>query len=327
MVFQYLKDKSKLLLLLFLCTCIFAVVFFLYNLPVIPALYGGLLCLFLLFVLGLYDFTRYLRRHKELYQLKKSIVNCAGKLPLPRSQSEKDYHALVEEFDRAYRAQISKHDAAWAEMADFYTLWVHQIKTPIAAMRMLMQEENGCENAQLLQELFKIERYVELVLGYLRIEDISSDLALNSYCLEDIVKQAVKKYAPMFIHKKIRIELDALTVPVLTDEKWLVFVIEQLLSNALKYTEAGRIRIYAESDKTLVIADTGIGIAPEDLPRVFEKGFTGFNGRMDKKSTGLGLYLCKKTLDKLHHKIRIFSTPGEGTMVKISLASRELRFE
>ena len=324
---QYIKDKSKLLLLLFLCTCIFAVVFFLYNLPLIPALYGGLLCLFLLFVLGLYDFTRYQRRHKELCRLQKSIVNCTCELPLPRNLNEKDYHALVEEFDAAYRAQTSKHDAARAEMADFYTLWVHQIKTPIAAMRMLLQEEEGRKNAQLLQELFKIERYVELVLGYLRIEDISSDLTLSKYCLEDIVKQAVKKYAPMFIHKKIRIELDALSIPVLTDEKWLVFVIEQLLSNALKYTETSCIQIYAESDKTLVIADTGIGIAPEDLPRVFEKGFTGFNGRMDKKSTGLGLYLCKKTLDKLHHKIRIFSTPGEGAMVKISLASRELILE
>lgn len=324
---QYFKDRSKILLLLFLCTCIFAVVFFLYGLPPISALYGGLLCLFLLFVLGLYDFSRYQRRHKELCRLKKSIVNCTCELPPARSQYEMDYHALIEEFDEAFRAKVSQNDAAWTEMADFYTLWVHQIKTPISAMRMLLQEKDGHENAQLLQELFKIERYVELVLGYLRIEDISSDIALNSYCLEDIVKQAVKKYAPMFIHKKIRIELAALSVPVLTDEKWLVFVVEQLLSNALKYTDSGCIKIYAESDKTLVIADTGIGIAPEDLPRVFEKGFTGFNGRMDKKSTGLGLYLCKKTLDKLHHKIRIFSTPGEGTMVKISLASREMMLE
>ena len=146
-----------------------------------------------------------------------------------------------------------------------------------------------------------------MVLGYLKIDGTSSDLLLQNYSLLDIVRQSVRKYAYMFIRKNIILELKEMNCTVLTDEKWLVFVIEQILSNALKYTSSGKISIYMEDteEKLLIIEDTGIGIAEEDLPRVFEKGFTGYNGRMDKKATGIGLYLCKKILDKLSHKITI----------------------
>ena len=146
-------------------------------------------------------------------------------------------------------------------------------------------------------ELFKIEQYVEMVLSYLRMEEMSSDLAFEEYQLDDIVRQAVRKYSQMFILKRIRLDFQPLQRAVLTDEKWLVFVVEQILSNALKYTKEGSISIYLTTYREklmLAIRDTGIGISREDLPRVFEKGFTGYNGRADKKSTGIGLYLCKR---------------------------------
>ena len=144
---------------------------------------------------------------------------------------------------------------------------------------------------------------------------------IKRYPLDDIVKQAIRKYAKSFIRKKIRLNYKDLNFNVLTDEKWLVFVVEQLLSNALKYTNEGHISIYLDDHlpNTLVIADTGIGIEQEDLPRVFEKGFTGYIGRTDKKSTGIGLYLCKQILNKLSHTITIESQVGKGTKVKIGL--------
>jgi len=188
-------------------------------------------------------------------------------------------------------------------------------------MRLLLQSEQSETNSELLEQLFKIEQYVEMALQYLRLENISSDLVLKEHSLDTIVKQAVRKYSNSFIRKKIKLNYAELNHNVLTDEKWLVFVIEQILSNALKYTDSGEISIYMDDEMpdTLVIEDTGIGIAEEDLPRVFERGFTGYTGRIDKKATGIGLFLCKQILDRLSHTITIESQVGEGTKVKIGL--------
>lgn len=178
-----------------------------------------------------------------------------------------------------------------------------------------------------LEQLQSVEQYVEMVLGYLRLESPSSDYVIRNYALDDIVRQAVRKYASQFIRRKLRLEYTPLNVSVITDEKWLLFVIEQVLSNALKYTRSGSVSITLEAPKTLCIRDTGIGIAPEDLPRVFEKGFTGCNGRTDKRATGIGLYLCRRILEKLGHTIAITSTVGEGTTVRIGLQQDALEVE
>lgn len=176
-------------------------------------------------------------------------------------------------------------------------MWVHQIKTPIAAARLLLQEEET--DIQAVQNrLFDIEQYVEMVLGYLRTEDMSSDICLKEVELDELVREQIHKFARIFIGKKISLDYHGVQEKVLTDEKWLGFVIGQILSNALKYTKNGKISIYmsGENSHTLVIEDTGIGIREEDLPRVFEKGFTGYNGREEGRSTGIGLYLCGKIM-------------------------------
>lgn len=175
-------------------------------------------------------------------------------------------------------------------------------------------------------ELFKTEQYVEMVLTYVRMEDMSGDLMLKEYALDNLVKQALKKYSRMFAMQKLALHYEALRVTVTTDEKWLVFVLEQILSNALKYTVEGSISIYMEDD-WLVIEDTGIGICSEDLPRIFEKGFTGYNGRSDKKSTGIGLYLCKQIIEKLRCQIRVESKLGKGTRVLLYLMKENLQVE
>lgn len=212
------------------------------------------------------------------------------------------------------------------DMTDYYTMWAHQIKTPIFALRLLLQESPE-ENKEKLSELFKIEQYVEMVLGYLRTEDMSSDLKLSRCSLDRIIRDQIHKYAGIFVSKKLTLTYESISQDVLTDEKWLGFVIGQILSNALKYTRTGEIRIYLEKklsldtddvsilignddcnkveNLTLVIEDTGIGIRAEDIPRIFEKGYTGVNGRDDNRATGIGLYLSNKIMRKLGHRLLI----------------------
>ena len=150
---------------------------------------------------------------------------------------------------------------------------------------------------------------------------------IREYELDGIVRQAVRMYASVFIRKKLRLIYEPLELKILTDEKWLLFVISQVLSNALKYTPSGTVTIYKKEPQTLCIKDTGIGIAPEDLPRIFEKGYTGSNGRADKKASGIGLYLCRRICTNLGHKITVHSVPGEGTEVCIYLERVDLEIE
>ena len=155
-------------------------------------------------------------------------------------------------------------------------------------------------------------------LVYIRL-DGGSDLVLRSCSVDAIVRASVRRFAGEFITHRLKLDYTPLDVSCVTDEKWLRFVVEQVLSNALKYTREGGISIYLEAPKTLVIRDTGIGIAPEDLPRIFEKGFTGYNGRGDQKACGLGLYLCRRVCAKLGHTITAESTPDHGTAIRIGL--------
>lgn len=326
-VIEYFKAKLKYVLLMLCCCAVFWVVMYLYRLPVEPVGYATILCIWIMIIFGISGCTRYYKKHRQLEDMKTRITLTLEGLPEPSELIEKDYRALLETINDDRMAMASEYDSSRTGMVEYYTLWAHQIKTPIAAMRLLLQTEETSQNQELSMELFKIEQYVEMVLQYLRLGSDSSDLLIQTYDLDRIVKQAVKKYAKQFIRKRITLEYNELNCQVLTDEKWLQFVIEQLLSNALKYTHEGKISIYMMPEKTLVIEDTGIGIQEEDLPRVFEKGYTGYNGRADKKSTGIGLYLCKRILTKLSHTIRIESYVGKGTRVFIGLDSINLEVE
>lgn len=330
LIVSYFKFHLKGIILLSLFGVTFSLVFSLYNFPVEPVVYAILLCSNIGIIFFGVDFFQYYKRHKLLQDLENSITLDMDKLPEPRDIIEEDYRDLLavihkRNIQTAYEAEMSRSD-----LIDYYTLWAHQIKTPIAAMHLILQGEESEQNSELSMELFKIEQYVEFVLQYLRLESMSSDLVLKRYSLDNIVKQAIRKYAKMFIRRKIKLNFHELNCQVLTDEKWLVFVIEQILSNALKYTKKeGSISIYMDklSEKTLVIEDTGIGIKEEDRVRIFERGFTGYNGRWDKKSTGLGLYLCRQILTKLSHTISIESEVDKGTKVFINLETVKVDVE
>ena len=318
----YVKENRKVVIALAVYTVVFALIFWLYRLPLGAVGYAALVCLFLLLVWFAGDYPRFAVRLRLLRRLEQEITLSTEQLPEPDGALEAQYQALVRALDADRRAQMTRSQRSYQDLVEYYTVWAHQIKTPIAAMRLLLQEEENGQSRELQSELFKIEQYVEMVLSYLRLESSVSDFVIGRHDLDAMVRQAVRKYAPQFIRKKIALECGNLTCRVLTDEKWLVFVLEQLLSNAVKYTpHRGRVRIFLKPPAVLVIEDSGIGIAREDLPRVFEKGFTGYNGRADKKATGIGLYLSKRILDKLCHSIRLESEPGQGTRALLSLES------
>lgn len=324
LILGYLRRRALGIAAFCLFAVIFVLVFSLYDLPTEAVSYAAVLCLLASLLLVPWDFLRFWRRHRTLLELRDRITLGLSELPSSRNLLEEDYQALLLcQWEDKVRA-TTQADRAFSEMLDYYTLWAHQIKTPIAAMRLLLQSGGGRDSAELELELFKIEQYVEMVLSYLRLSGTSTDWVLRYYDLDGIVRQAVRKYAKLFVRKKLSLTYDGVQARVLTDEKWLLFVLEQIIGNALKYTNQGGITIRLEGEKTLVIEDTGIGIAPEDLPRIFEKGFTGYNGRSDKKSTGIGLYLCRKVLQKLSHEISITSQVGVGTQVRIDLAERPL---
>lgn len=319
MFLAYWKTNRKIALALLLIVAVFAGVFALYRLPVQAVAYAAVICLFFGGIWFAADYRKFALRHRTLQRLCEAAELGMECLPPPEGALEADYQALVRAQDAVRRELTDQMQRRYADMNEYYTVWAHQIKTPIAAMRLLLQSGEGEANRALSDELQRIEQYVEMVLGYLRLESRSSDYVIRSYDLDGIVRPAVRKFASQFIHKKLRLDYEPVQATVLTDEKWLLFVIEQVLSNALKYTRTGGITITLEEPKTLCIRDTGIGIAPEDLPRVFEQGFTGYNGRDDKRATGIGLYLCRRILTRLGHTITIESELGAGTAVRIGL--------
>lgn len=326
MLWTYLKSRLGVVALWALMIVVIALVMWSYRLPIEVA--GYVLCLSGFFILaaGIWDFVRFRRLHSALRKLRDEILFTADNLPETNNAVCGDYTVLVRELFEENRRLRKDSEQVFTEMTDYYTLWAHQIKTPIAAMELVLQQNDGEEFGELRDDLGKIEHYVDMVLGYLRVSSDNSDLVIAEYELDDIVRSAVRKYSRMFIRKRLTLDYKPLDVRVLTDEKWLQFVIEQVLSNAVKYTREGGISVYLEEPLTLCIADTGIGIAQEDLPRVFEKGSTGLNGRLDKKASGMGLYLCRKICRKLGHGITAESD-GNGTIIRIDLSTKEIGIE
>ncbi len=306
---------------------IFALLYSLYRLPMEPIFYSSALVAFFGLMYALQDFRAFWHKHEKLDAQRKGMDAGLAPLPPPKDRIERDYQEILSALDKRRALLISETDAQKQNWQDIITLWAHQIKTPLSALRLLADMEREDTLPALRQEIFRIEQYVEMLLSYLRLLSINEDLHLRHYSIERLVKQAVKKLSPVFIHRQIDLRLGDLSGEVITDEKWLEIVLEQVLTNALKYTREGSVSIFAADGRRLVIEDTGIGIYPEDIPRIFERGYTGINGRIDKKASGLGLYLSKSILDTLRHGISVQSQPGKGTRVVIDLGQRELEVE
>ncbi len=325
--FSYLKERRRTLVLFLLTGGLFLLTFFFYGLPLKAVLYPYLLSA----VIGggalICDFLRVRQKHRRLITLAGQSAATLPPLPMPEGIEEQDYQFLIGGLQTELSELSAAASARYRDMVEYYTVWAHQIKTPIASMQLTLEQEDSPLSRRLSAEVFRIGQYVEMVLAFLRLDADTGDYLFREYDLDGIIKQAVAKLAAAFIDRKLSLHYEPVCRTVVTDDKWLSFVIEQILSNALKYTREGGVSIYCEEPQTLCIADTGIGIAPEDLPRIFEKGYTGYNGRLDKKASGLGLYLCKRICDKLGIGIGVVSVPEKGTVVRLDLAQYALKRE
>lgn len=326
-ILEYIRQRRGALLLLLLCSAVFAATFVLYQLPPLAVVYPTVLCLLILLLVGARDYLRLRQKHRRLRLLCNLPDALADSLPASESAIEADYQQLLTLLDEEHRRVSGEQQHRYQDMMDYYTVWAHQIKTPIAAMRLHLQQEDSPLSRTLMSELMRVEQYADMVLAYLRLDADSTDYVIREYEVDGIVRQAVKRFAGEFITRKLTLDYQPMHATVITDEKWLLFVVEQVLSNALKYTHTGSITICMEAPKTLCIRDTGMGIAPEDLPRIFEQGYTGRHGRDDKKASGIGLYLCKRICQNLGHGITAESVPGKGTTIRIDLHQRSLTVE
>lgn len=323
MLTGYLRQRRRTLLAFFLFGGIFAAAFALYQLPLRAVAYPFVLCAAAGAVLLALDYRRVLRQHRRLELLRQLPEELADALPPADTVKEADYRSLVTLLAESRRAIRTQEEQRYSDMVDYYTMWAHQIKTPIASMRLTLQNEDSDLARSLSGDLMRVEQYVEMVLVFLRLDSSTTDYVIRSHSLDDIVRPAVRKFAGEFIRRRLRLDYQPLDRTVVTDAKWLGFVVEQVLSNALKYTpEGGSITIDAEEPATLCIRDTGIGIAPEDLPRIFDRGYTGRNGRTHRQASGIGLYLCRRICRDLGHTITAASAVGEGTVIRLDLSRR-----
>ena len=346
---SYIRTYGWWMLSVLFCGIVMSVFMLMNGVAVDEILYGMLLCAVFVFGVSAVGFYRYRRKYLNIKELG-YLVSAAAQIQWePENILDEAYLSIIKEISDEKCELENNAIRRERDLMEYYTMWVHQIKTPIAALKLLVQEDEAWDTAgddegsqgqlyqeerrnEELQELFRIEQYVEMALQYMRFSSETTDFVLRRIDLDSVIREQVHKYARLFVSKKISLHYDALNKSVISDEKWLGFVIEQLLSNAIKYTEKGSITIEAgapdksegqEEDFRIVIADTGIGIRAEDLPRICEKGYTGYNGHADKQSTGIGLYLCSRILRKLGHGFSISSEEGKGTVAVIIFYKNE----
>lgn len=365
---NFIKQNYIWILMIITMSCIHLLYMYLIGARKQDVVYAAVLDAILLLIIVLVGFFRYSSKVKALSNALKRPVEEQAQLPEATDDVQILYHRLLENQSIARSESESSAAVRQSRMRDYYSMWVHQIKTPISAMKLLLEAEreelgqlmcdeeqsqcriadmNGCNisatelniselNASGKQqivytelsdnldsfedELFRIEEYVSMALQYQRVSSTENDFVLEKISLDGVIRDTIKKYAKIMIRRHIGINYSGTKKQVYTDEKWLAFILEQILSNAIKYTPQGFVTIETAEEKDrffITIKDTGIGIKAEDLPRVFEKGYTGYNGHADKKATGIGLYLCRQMADKLGHTIRMESELGKGTKVWI----------
>ncbi len=323
LVLEYIRSKRRAVIAFAIAVAIFSVVFYLMHTPLRVIWYPALICVVCAVIYAVIDFYSYRRKHNALVNAMNNIDVTTDNLPAPTELIERDYQELLSCMLKQKNRKIQEIREAREETTEYVAMWTHQIKTPLTALQLTAGTVPEPEHTELMARLFEIENYVDTMLQFVRLEGNVNDLVLKPYNLKSMVNQAVKYFARIFITKNLQVQINVPDeLEIVTDEKWFVFVLKQLISNALKYTEKGAVKISAskgDNTVTLTIEDTGIGIAPEDIPRIFERGYTGYNGRKDKKASGLGLYLTKRITKLLSQSITITSVPAKGTKVTLQI--------
>lgn len=235
----------------------------------------------------------------------------------------------IEQINKNMIENINSYKSNSEEYREYIELWVHEIKTPIASTKLIVENNKNLITKSIEEEIEKIDEYIEQVLFYSRSNNVEKDYFIKKTNINYVINEVVLKNKKSFINNKISLEKNDLNLDIYTDEKWLVFILNQIISNSIKYciNESPKITIVTMKEKDCVILeikDNGIGIKQKDLGRVFEKGFTGKNGRKIKKSTGMGLYICKKLCDKLGYNISIKSVINKETIIRIKFPKNSM---
>ena len=323
----YLKERMGTIAGFLMAVGIFGLTFGLYRFPPEAVFYPALLSALVLLGIMIWEWKKAERKHQRLRELISLPDDLMETLRAYDHQEDQDYQELMLALAEKSAGEAYGYQRHLTDTMEYFTTWVHQIKTPISSMRLRLEGLDSTASRALSEDLFRIEQYVEMVLTYLRLDSESTDYVFRECSVDEVIKSTLRKFAGQFIGRGLKLSYEETDLNIVTDEKWLAFVLEQITSNALKYTTQGGIHIYGEEDSDglcVIVQDTGIGIRKEDLPRVFEKGFTGYNGRVDQKASGLGLYLCKGICTKLGHRLSIESELEKGTRVMIRLQQDRL---
>lgn len=301
---NFLKENKVSFIFFFIISLTYLLVFLTYDLEKFPIIYGALINFFIFSAYFIYKYA-----NKEKITFREVTKN--------PSQREKIILDELENIDKKYKGLLLAYNEIEGDLKDFYGLWIHEIKTPIAENKLILDDPNP-DLDELRKNNKRIEDYLNILLGFVRYNSKTNDYIFKEVRIEPVVKEIIKEKSYDFISKKISLDVSDLDFKVVSDEKWLGFIIGQLLNNSLKYTPAGgKIKVYTEN-KSLIIEDNGVGIIQADLPRVFEMGYTGENGRKLGSSTGLGLYLVKSIGKDLNLDIKIESEEGEFTKIIIN---------
>lgn len=322
---EFLKDKLYLLLSAALTFVI--IVLFLQAVHGNPQMIIIIALLFWAFVLSMLA-VEYLRR-RVFYQNIATVLDELDQKYLlteiieqPQFADGMIFYEVMREISKDMRDHVNEYKFREEDYRNYIEMWVHEIKTPLAAAKLIIDNHDDEVTQSIAEELDKVENLVEQTLYYARSTTLEKDYLIKAMPLQPCVHKVLQRHAKEFIYRNIKVETAGLTETVYSDAKWLEFILNQIISNALKYSESGStIHIYTQKAKEVLILsvkDEGIGISLSDLPRIFDKGFTGRNGRKGEKATGMGLYLCKLLCDKLYLQIQASSQEGEGTTIRIT---------
>jgi signal transduction histidine kinase len=306
---RFCQEKMGEISMFFLTELLIALILFLQKIDLEVFKVAFLLPLLILVLVLSFSFIKFVRLHWFLTSV--SLENLP-KFPDDSLHGE-DYQTIIYGLTQLSQAKYQEVVQFDKDLLDLTRLWTHQMKVPLAALD-LMAQTNHLSKANVQHQLLELDNYLNILLSYLRLQNPTTDFRFESFDVADITREIVKKYANQFIMKNLSVKIEG-AWQLTSDRKWLTVALEQIINNAVKYTKTGGVTI--RFDEGMTISDTGIGILAEDLPRLFEHGFTGYNGRKNQKSTGLGLYLAKDILDKLDLAISITSQVEQGTDVSI----------
>ncbi len=282
----------------------------------------------ILFSYLLIVFIEYLKKKNFYNNLTKNLEKLDKKYLIPEIIDKADFLEgkilinTLKETEKSMAEHVNEYKFANEEYKEYIELWIHEIKTPIAVSKMIVENNPSEITKNINEEIEKVEYFVEQALFYARSNNVEKDYIIKPMNLQKIINSVILKNKRSFISKKIKLNIHDVDKEVYSDSKWMAFILNQIIINSIKYSKKDKaeIEIFSEEYKdntVLYIKDNGIGIESDNLPRVFEKGFTGENGRKMNKSTGIGLYLCKKLCDKLGQNIEINSVLNMETVVKI----------